>query len=130
MSDQDRPEPGAIAWTDLTIGDAEAIKEFYQQVVGWRPSPVSMGDYDDFNMTAPGSGQAVAGVCHARGSNADLPPCWLIYIVVEDLDSSLARCTDLGGRVVLSPKGLGGHGRYAVIEDPAGAVSALFERPS
>lgn len=127
MGENSRPEVGAIAWTDLTVGDADGIKNFYRQVVGWEPSPVSMGDYDDFSMTAPASGRAVAGVCHARGGNADLPPAWLIYIVVEDVDRSVARSTELGGKVIVAPKGMGEHGRYAVIEDPAGAVAALFE---
>jgi predicted enzyme related to lactoylglutathione lyase len=34
----------------------------------------------------------------------------------------------LGGRIVAGPKAFGGQGRYCVIEDPAGAVAALFQR--
>src|SRR5438132_7184625 len=77
------PEPGTISWQDLTVGDAEAVREFYQAVVGWKPEPLSMGAYSDFVMSADGT--PVAGICHARAANADLPPVWLIYITVEDL---------------------------------------------
>lgn len=63
---------------------------------------------------------AVAGICHARGSNADLPPQWLLYFVVEDLDAAVAACTERGGEVVVAPRGLAG-GRFGVIRDPAGA---------
>jgi uncharacterized protein len=118
---------GSIMWTDLTIEDAERIKDFYSAVVGWTASGVDMGGYDDFNMNDPETGTPVAGVCHARGGNADLPPVWLIYVNVEDIEKSIARCVELGGQVISGPKGIGGQGRYCVIRDPAGAALALFE---
>ena len=65
--------------------------------------------------------------CHARGINADLPAKWLVYVVVADLESSLAECRRLGGAVVTGPKAMGQDARYAVIRDPAGAVLALYQ---
>lgn len=122
-----KPEIGSIGWVDLTVGNADEVRDFYAQVAGWKPEPLDMGGYSDYNMAAPGSGEPKAGVCHARGDNAGLPPVWLIYIVVADLDASAARCTELGGKILMQPKSLGAMGRMCVIEDPAGAVSALFE---
>ncbi len=118
---------GAIAWTDLTVPNAEGLKDFYRQVVGWSSEPVSMGDYSDFNMIQPGGDTPAAGICHARGVNADLPPAWMIYIVVENLEESLAACRSGGGEVLLGPKEMGPGSAYAVIRDPAGAVSALYQ---
>lgn len=129
MSDK-KPEVGSITWVDLTVPNAEEMRDFYSRVVGWKPSPVSMGDYDDYNMNAPGSGNAVAGVCHSQGVNAGLPPQWLIYITVEDVDQSAQRCVEQGGKIVVAPKDMGEYGRYCVIQDPAGAVAALFESKS
>jgi predicted enzyme related to lactoylglutathione lyase len=120
------PRPGTITWQDLTVPDAEALRDFYASVVGWKAQPVRMGDYADFNMTA--DGQSVAGVCHARGLNADLPAQWLIYITVEDLEHSIEECQRLGGSVIAPPRGLSG-GRFCVIRDPAGAVCALYQPP-
>ena len=120
------PRPGTISWQDLTVADAEAVRDFYQSVVGWAPTPVPMGAYADFVMSA--DGDDVAGVCHARGGNADLPPVWLIYITVADLDHSIAECQRLGGSIVVAPRGYGG-GRYCVIKDPAGAICALYQPP-
>jgi predicted enzyme related to lactoylglutathione lyase len=97
-------------------------------IKGWTPSPVSMGDYSDFNMNAPKSGQPTAGICHARGANADLPAQWLMYVVVEDIGKSRARCEELGGKLLTPIKDMGGEGRYCVIQDPAGAVAALWEK--
>jgi len=118
---------GKIAWTDLTVPDAEGLKEFYSRVVGWSSDPVSMGDYSDFNMIPPGSEEPAAGICHARGTNKDFPPVWLVYIVVEDLEQSLSACVDGGGEILVGPKGMGPGSAYAVIRDPAGAVSALYQ---
>ena len=122
----DTPKPGTVGWMDLTVPNAGAVKDFYVAVTGWEPSAVSMGDYEDYCMAPAGSGP-VAGVCHARGANADLPPVWMIYITVANLDASLEQVAALGGKVVKPATGMGGYGRFAVVQDPAGAVSSLFE---
>jgi uncharacterized protein len=127
MSDTPTPEPGSILWVDLTVPEAEEIRDFYAKVVGWKPDPVDMGEYSDYSMKSPKSDMPAAGVCHARGVNKDLPPYWLVYITVNDLEQSMQDTTSLGGRVVVPAKGMGGQGRYCVIQDPAGAVVALFE---
>ncbi len=125
MSDSQRPEAGTIAWTDLTVPNAGEIRDFYAEIAGWKPEPVSMGDYQDFNMTLPDSGVPIAGVCHARDGNRDLPPVWMIYIVVDDVERSAARVRDLGGEVLIEPRGR--QARMCVIRDPAGAVAALYQ---
>ena len=127
MSEDKNPDLGSIGWIDLTVDDAETVRDFYAAVAGWVPSAVDMGDYSDFNMNSPQSGEPKAGVCHARGANADLPPAWLIYITVADIEQSIERCLSLGGKVVRPLTEMGGYGKYCVIEDPAGAVAALFE---
>ena len=84
-----------------------------------------MKDYNDFGMHRPEGGDMVAGVCHARGPNADLPPHWLIYITVADVEESARRCRQSGGEVIAGPRALG-EGKFCVIRDPAGAVCALY----
>lgn len=126
MNDSDSPRVGSVGWIDLTVDDADGVRDFYRQVVGWETSEVDMGGYADYCLHPPG-GDPVAGVCHASGPNSDLPPVWLIYITVADLERSLEACRVGGGELVAGPRGLGGHGRFAVVRDPAGAVSALFE---
>jgi predicted enzyme related to lactoylglutathione lyase len=121
--------PGSIAWCDLTIPNAEDVRDFYAAVAGWTPRAESMGEYSDYTMVPAGGADPVAGVCHARGSNADIPPQWLVYIVVEDVDTSVAKCSERGGAVVAGPRAMAG-GRFAVIRDPAGAVCALFSPPA
>ena len=78
-------------------------------------------------MTVPGTGTPAAGICHARGVNADLPPVWMVYLVVGDLEASLASVREGGGAVLAGPKRMGPGSAYAVIRDPAGAVAALYQ---
>ena len=120
----EKPKPGSIAWTDITVPDAEALRDFYTRVTGWKAQPLSMGEYSDYVMISS-DGNGVAGVCHARGLNADVPPQWLIYIIVEDVRAAAAECVALGGSIVAGPREMGG-GNFCVIRDPAGAVCALF----
>lgn len=126
MSAPPPPLPGRIGWVDLTVADAPRVRDFYAAVTGWTPQPLSMGEYDDYVMAAP-DGTPQGGVCHARGPNVGLPAQWLIYITVTELDARVAQVTALGGRILREPKPAGPSGRFAVIEDPAGAVCALFE---
>lgn len=118
---------GTIGWTDLTVDNAEEIRNFYSEVVGWKVLPVDMGGYNDFTMTPPESGEAVAGVCHARGVNTGLPAQWIMYVTVEDIEASARRCEDLGGRILTGPTGAPRQERTCVIRDPAGAVLALYQ---
>ena len=113
-------------WIDIAVADAVGLKDFYAAVAGWTPEPVSMGDYDDFGMK-DASGETVGGICHARGPNADLPPMWIPYFGVDDIEVAVERCTALGGELLRPVQDMGSYGKIAVIRDPAGAVCALSQ---
>lgn len=103
------------------MADPPRLAEFYHAVTGWEPAPQE-AEGGDFNMNLPGTQAVVAGVCHARGPNADIPPQWLIYVPVMDLEASIQACQKLGGQVVCR---LACNG--CVIRDPAGAVMAIMQ---
>jgi len=128
MSGADKPPIGMVAWRDLTVDDASGVSAFYAAVVGWKADAVEMGGYSDFNMCMPDSGEPAVGVCHSRDSNQGIPAQWLMYVIVEDLASSLEACRSGGGQVVREPAALMG-GSFAIIQDPAGAVLALYQVP-
>lgn len=113
-------------WMDLTVPNATQVRDFYAKVVGWQTDPMPMEGYEDYVMKSPATGAGVAGICHARGENAKQPPQWLIYITVADLAASLRACEELGGKIVV-PTREGGPAKFAVIQDPAGAVATLFQ---
>jgi predicted enzyme related to lactoylglutathione lyase len=118
---------GSIGWIDITIDNADEMRDFYEAVVGWKASAVDMGAYSDYTMNSPDDDSAQAGICHARGPNTGIPLAWIIYINVSDLDASMAACIARGGKVVGEVRHMGSQGRFCYIEDPAGAMAALFE---
>jgi predicted enzyme related to lactoylglutathione lyase len=115
-----------VAWIDLTVPDAAGLKDFYADVMGWTVSPISMGDYDDYAMVdSNGSGVGVAGVCHARGVNAAIPPVWMPYFRVDDVAAAVARCLDLGGELIKPVDPPQAYGVTAFLRDPQGTAFGL-----
>lgn len=123
----DTQQLGEVAWIDLTVDDAPAVRDFYQQVIGWKSEEISMGEYSDFSMNSAETGEAVSGICHARGPNKDLPPMWLPYFLVADVDSSAKSVLEQGGELVTEIKSMGSD-KFVVIKDPAGAACALYQK--
>ena len=119
---------GHISWIDLTVADALATRDFYQQVVGWSVQDIRMKDaserYADHNMVG-GDGDPAAGVRHARGVNVGLPPVWMICLPVGDLAESVRRIREEGGRIVTETRGNDGAYSRAVVQDPVGAYFSL-----
>lgn len=116
---------GSILWQDLTVNNATSVKEFYQSVIGWKASPQNMGDYDDYNIQNE-NGDTIAGICHNKGINKNVPPQWLVYVKVENVIVSISKCEALGGKIIDGPRMMGKN-NFAVIQDPAGAVLAIIE---
>lgn len=125
MTNKAKPTIGEILWRDLTVDDASGVRDFYTSVVGWKSSPVSMGEYDDYNINLPESGETIAGVCHDRGSNSGLPAQWLMYVRVESVEASAKKVLEMGGQIIDGPRPMGSE-NFCVIKDPAGAVLALM----
>ncbi|MDF1660735.1 MAG: VOC family protein [Planctomycetota bacterium] len=126
MSEEKKTKLGSISWRDLTVENAEEVKDFYSKVVGWDSANHDMGGYNDFMMNKSGTNDTVAGICHARGSNANVPAQWLIYITVEDVEASAKLCVENGGEIVDGPREMGEH-KFCVIKDPSGAVAGLYQ---
>lgn len=133
MSDSDnankRPLAGTVGWIDMTTENAGQIREFYESVVGWSSEAVPVDDYQDYVISPAAGGDPVAGICHQKGSNANVPGGWMIYIHVDDLEASLSSCLILGGDKVGEIRDMGSYGKTCVIRDPSGAVSVLIESP-
>jgi predicted enzyme related to lactoylglutathione lyase len=58
---------------------------------------VDMDGYSNFSMQPADGQDLVAGICHARDENVELPQQWLIYVTVGDLEGSLRSCRECGG---------------------------------
>lgn len=119
---------GQIISADLTISNAQETRDFYKAVIGWESEELAMrdenGEYADYVMK-DNSGSWVGGVCHRRGSNKDLPPGWMVYINVADIEKSCQKCEALGGKVLHKSINPDGSVAYAVLQDPMGSILAV-----
>ncbi|HEY7928723.1 MAG TPA: VOC family protein [Steroidobacteraceae bacterium] len=108
--------------TDDTAGAAE----FYAQVIGWQvQSPAHPnGDYSVFAAGRRQVGGVMSLPQHAREAGAR--PHWLPYIGADDVDASVARVEQLGGKVLRAASDVADIGRYAVLADPQGAAFGVY----
>lgn len=135
---------GDMAWMDLSVFDAEHIKDFYHKVLGWQSEAIAMTDkdekYSDFVMSAKSSenemgkntekasnSDFVTGICHARGTNTNMPATWLPYFLVANIDTAVVIVQTEGGELVTEIKSIGDD-KFVVIKDPAGAQCALYQK--
>jgi uncharacterized protein len=116
---------GRLGWMDLTVGDAEQVSAFYSSLLGWTPQSHGAEEYNDYDMVY--EKEVIAGICHALGVNANLPPVWLPYINVESIACCIEACLSHGGSVVHGPRMMGEY-QFCVIQDPAGAYMALISK--
>jgi len=119
---------GKALWFDLTIPNANEVKDFYSNAIGWNSTEHKMGDYSDYNMISPINGETLAGICHANGINKEMPPIWMVYFCVENLEEKIEFVKKNNGEILRGPIDTGSMGKYIVIKDPAGAICALWEK--
>ena len=117
---------GAITWFDLTVEQADDIRDFYKSVVGWKSTDISMGEYNDYCVVSPSDEVVRAGICHKRGKNDYFPNAWIMYVNVADLNASVEAVRAGGGEVVGDIRKMG-NSVYCIIKDPAGAYLGLFQ---
>jgi predicted enzyme related to lactoylglutathione lyase len=117
---------GAFVWYELMTTDTKAAEAFYDDVVGWTSADSGMPDanYTLFKT----NGLRVAGLMTLPESalKMNIPPAWLGYVGVDDVDAAAKKLAKLGGTVHRQPEDIPGVGRFSVVADPHGAVFALF----
>lgn len=127
MSEESKKEdmqPGAMPWTELVTNDKAASIKFYTELFGWTTEemPLPGGKvYTTFNL----GDRPVAG-CVVPPEDSGALPMWLSYINVADLDASMEKSFDLGGRILKERVDLP-MGSFAVVSGPGGEVFAFWE---
>lgn len=120
---------GGISWVDLTAENAGVVRDFYAEVVGLIPQDIPMDGYNDFVMTSPTDADAAVGICHAKGPNKEMPPQWLVYFNVDDVEQALIKCQNSGGKVLREMTDMGSF-EFGVLQDPAGAIAGVIKSKS
>jgi uncharacterized protein len=124
MGERSSHPPGTFSWVDLGTSDAGGAKAFYGALLGWDFDDVPVPDSPPYSMARIG-GRSVAAV-YGKRDDAQ-PSAWLSYVTVEDADATAARAAELGGTVISPPFEVMDAGRMAVLQDPTGAVFAVWQ---
>lgn len=121
------PETGAFSWHELVAGEYRAAFTFYRALFGWEQlEAMDMGEAGVYQLY--GQDQQAYGGMFTRTADMPGPPQWLYYIMVKDVETSVALVTELGGQVVVGPLEVPGGDQIAQCIDPQGAMFALHAK--
>ncbi|MBL8982307.1 MAG: VOC family protein [Gemmatimonadetes bacterium] len=118
------PGTGDFSWFELATRDIPKALAFYGAVFGWTAGDaMDMGPngiYQFFNR----DGQMMGGMYQVSASGPmAMPPGWIHYVTVADLNAAVGRVKAGGGNVFVETDIPGG--RIAMCTDPQGAMFAL-----
>jgi len=116
---------GRFVWHELMTTDTKSAAGFFTKVIGWK---TQAWDQDaNYTMFTSG-GRPTAGLMTlpADAKAMGAPPNWLTYIGTPDVDGTAQQAKSLGGKVLREPSDIPKIGRWALIQDPQGAVFAAF----
>ncbi len=120
--------PGAITWNELSTRDPQAAMDFFEGLLGWTftdgPQPGYKFIYN--------KGRINGGIITMTEEWEGLPPHWMVYLSVANIDESLEKVKANGGAVNTPLIDAPGTGRFAVVSDPAGAhfTTIQLEEPT
>jgi predicted enzyme related to lactoylglutathione lyase len=113
-----------FCWNELATADAAGCEKFYSQLFGWgiKHVPFGHGTYTIFQA----DGKDVCGMLQMTAEWGNVPAHWMGYVAVEDVDGCAKKIQELGGKVCVPPTDIS-VGRFAVVNDPSGAVFSIIK---
>ena len=115
----------ALCWADLSTPDPETARRFYADLFGWK---ITGSERDSSGYLHIQNGEEyIGGIPPAAYRNPNVPPHWLIYIQVADVDATANKAKHAGAALSMGPMTTEGVGRLAIVTDPQGAVFAIFK---
>lgn len=127
MSDTVMKQAGEFCWNELMTTDVQGAKAFYGALLGWGMQDVNLTGMD-YTLLKLGD-KEIGGIMAIPDKAAGMPPTWGAYVTVNNVDALLGRVEKLGGKVCLPPQDIPDVGRFAVIQDPQGAMLSLISHP-
>jgi predicted enzyme related to lactoylglutathione lyase len=119
---------GTSGWNELVTTDTGAARNFFGKLLGWTFEDMPMPDGQGAYVVASAGGQRAAGMFQMSGENfKGVPPHWMGYITVTDVDAAAAKVSTLGGKVCIPPTDIPKVGRFCIISDPTGATVSLMQ---
>lgn len=117
-------QPGSFCWNELATRDSEAAKTFFANLLGWEyedspnaPTPYVIIKNQDLQ---------IGGMIQMDEQWGEVPPHWMVYFSVADIDQSVAKLQELGGNVCVPIFEIP-VGRMSVVGDPQGGNFTLIQ---
>lgn len=114
---------GTFHWNELMTDDVEKAKSFFSDTVGWSYEAMSMAPAAGTYWVAMRDRKPVAGIINMTGIVPEgVPPHWMSYLAVDDIDARLDKVEAAGGRVYRPAFDVPKVGKIAILSDATGAV--------
>jgi predicted enzyme related to lactoylglutathione lyase len=122
------PEIGEASWHELMTTDAPAALKFYSEIFGWQPSEaLDMGPMGKYHMFNRPHGM-IGGMMNKPPEMAQVPPHWMIYFRVPDINAAVERIKANGGQVLNGPMEVPGGDWIVNAMDPQGGAFSLHAK--
>ncbi len=120
---------GDFCWNELMTPDVEKAKSFYQALFNWeyRESETCSENNQKYTMIKTPSGDCGGIIETPADKQGQIPPHWMSYVSVDNIDETLTKATSLGATVKVPSTDIGDLGRFAILTDPTGAHIALWQ---
>lgn len=120
-------EPGAMCWQELMTSDTQGGQKFYTDLFGWQSETMNMGEMGDYTIFTRGVARDVGGMVQVPADHGPIPSHWLLYFEVAAVDVAHEAALKLGAKTIVPPTDIPTAGRFAVIQDPVGAVFGIYK---
>lgn len=111
-----------IKHIEIAGRDGERLKKFYSELFDWRIERKDTAGFDYYDIEIEFGGKPTAGIRHEPDGKAEL----VVYIEVDNLESTVEKAEKLGARVRIPPMAYGDL-NFALIEDPEGNPIGLTQ---
>ncbi|MFG3136862.1 VOC family protein [Streptomyces sp. NPDC048211] len=113
--------PGALGWIELAARESAPALAFYTGVFGW--TVTASETYPQWGV----GGEDFGGLLTMdENIPPEVPPHWLPYIAVADVDATAATAQSGGGDLLMPPTDIAHSRSIAVVRDPQGAVFGIY----
>ena len=137
---------GSFCWPELSTTDQKSATAFYRDLLGWTVNDQPMGPGEVYSMfELRGKSVAAAATMPPEERQHGVSPHWNSYVSVASADATVSQAQRLGTKVLAPPfcdataektKELGGtvmvpptdierNLRFAVMQDPQGAMFGI-----
>lgn len=109
---------------ELTTGDLEKAKSFYQGLFDWSFQEMEVGPGRTYTMIRVGEG--TGGGMMATPAPG-VPTAWLAYVLVDDIAAATEKAKSLGATIAHEVTEVPNAGWFSIVVDPTGATLGLWQ---